>query len=605
MDDALGGIYCNMAFFAMIDADGATARKVIDAAIRTADDQLVAIANVSEKDRANWQEIHHNILARYTTSYIYDFLYPWMTDAERDKIREVIAGCTAGKRSIGMFGVGASALGNWVCWVTGDLLANVLAIEGEDGYDPVVYEEAKRAMLHFWSNGTFEDGSMYEGMGKNSITAQNLIALAKRGEWAIASHNIYNHATKFLLGTMQPQGYQFIEDDLWGGSRNNAYPPDIAGIKFAYPSDPVVDFVYRNIVGDNYTWSSHNRTYGYTTDLLMCWTAMDHDGDQDWNRNAAVALKDQPLSHFFNYINLVTARSSWDKDAAFLYFLPRMLGGHESPARGTFVFSALGRDWSIYPTGHNNKSSLQHSVVVVDGQSAGITWGKMLEFEDNGQAVFAAADLSEPYGRKPAVEASYNDYRLIKGDLPWQSLPLYQLPHWFDSDRPGAPRWFSPSAATDPDKPEPSAFRSIALVRGARPFAVILDDIDIDGKDHDYRWQMILPPDLKKVVIGDGQAILTDESTGNQLLVRIFAKSPVKGVCGPVAGEPGKLIGGPDVLAFETRCVSPEFTAILIPLKSGEEAPETSIREGIISVGGKNLTVEPTKAGRRKMALGK
>jgi hypothetical protein len=129
--------------------------------------------------------------------------------------------------------------------------------------------------------------------------------------------------------------------------------------------------------------------------------------------------------------------------------------------------------------------------------------------------------------------------------------------------------------------------------------------MDIDGMEHDYRWQMVLPPDLKKVEVGDGQATLTDESTGNQLLVRIFSKSPMSRA--DVVRSPGNLvkhIGGLDVLAFETRCVSPEFTAILIPLKAGEEAPETTVREGIISVGGQNIAVEPTGTGRRKMALG-
>lgn len=610
-DMKLGAIYCNMAFLAMIDADGETARRIIDCAVKTADDQLATIEKAPENRRTDWQNFSHGILARYTTSYIYDFLYPWMSDAERNKLRKVIAGCTAGKRAIGMFAVGgAHGSSNWVAWVTGDLLANVLSIEGEDGFDPVVYEEAKRAMLHFWSYGVYEDGSLFEGMGKNSITAQNLAALAKRGEYIIASDNIYNYATKFIAGTMQPYGYQFVEDDLWGGSRNGTQIEDIAYVKFAYPNDPVVDFIYRNAVGDDYNWKPKVTTYCYSNDLVMCWTASDWTGDKDWNKNAAQAMKGQPLSYFSNNINLVTARSAWNSDAAFIYFLPRMLGGHPSKARGTFVFSALGRDWSLYPTGHNDKASIQHSVIIVDGKSAGTQWARMLEFRDSGNAVFASCNLSDVYGRTANFAATLNDYRLVKGDLPWQSIPLNQLPHWYDGDKPSAPgqqpgHMIPPGRLSENEQGTviPTAFRSVFFARGEKPFAVIVDDMDIDGKQHDYRWQMILPPELRKNDLKQDKAIVWDEATGKRLVVKLFANSDLKSSNEPLPENKKKQFGDLNILAFDTRGVSPGFTAVLLPLEKDESEPEIVLNGNRLKVGNTSISMIINEKGRRILSL--
>lgn len=599
----LAAIHCHMSFIAMIDADSAMARRVIDSSVKMANDQLKAIESVPEKNRSDFRNAYHNILGRYATSYTYDFLYPWMTDAERAKIRRVISGCTAGKWSVGMYAVNAHGSSNWQYWVTGDLLANVLAIEGEDGFDPAVYEECKNAMRRFCHNGIFPDGAMSEGMGKNSLAAQNLIALAKRGENLLASENVYNHATKFLPGTMQPYGYQFIEDGLWGGSRNAADPQDIACIKYAYPKDPVVDFAYRNAMGDGYTWKPRGTTYCYSSDLVSCWTASDWEGDKDWNKNAAQALKDQPLSYFSNHINLVTARSGWNKDAAFICFLPRMLGGHSAKAHGTFVFSALGRDWSLYPAGHNDVDSLQHSVITVDGKSAGAGWAKMLSFKDSPEAVFASCDLRETYGQTASSGACLNDYRLFKGNLPWEKIPIFRLPHWYDGDKPSSS---GPPPESSPAKEIKSAYRTVGLIRATTPYAIVADDFNMDGAEHDYRWQMVLPPDLaSNISLNDNEAVILDEKTGNRLLLKMFSAGKLNSSKNPFPEELKNKLGDVRTVSFQTRCVSPGFVAVLFPLRPGEKAPQIQWNGKQLAIGADLFTFMENGKGPRVISMKK
>lgn len=564
--DAAAG-YCMGAFIALIEGDGELARKLIEASIRMASLQNESLDRLNGWRKHYWQGAPHQVLGRYATSYVYDFLYPWMTEEEQAILRGVISKATREMLSIGMFSV-PQAVGrsNWVCWVTGDLMVNSLAIEGEDGFDPVVFEESANAMMKFYRYGILPDGSSFEGMGKNSITGQNLVAMAKRGFNAIATENIYNSHTHFQLNVMQPYGHQFIADDLWGHSRYAGDAPDAAVMKYAYPDDPRVDFVYRNVVkGETYRTPLFKTTYGYYSALVNCWFGEDWTGPKDWNEHAEQALEGQPLDAHFNYSNIATARSGWEKDAVFLYFLPRMLGGHGSPARGTFVFSALGRDWSLYPSGHNNKSSLQHSVITVDGKSVRANWAKMTAFDSNDHRMIAAADLRDYFTNRATLNHSQNDFRVWPAPEPWFDLPVWQLPDWQRGYRPQ----FAEAPKEDRWRPALAAFRVATLVRTERPYAIIFDQMNIDDAPHTYRWQMVLPEDLHgQVTLNGNDAVITDPDTGNFVLVR-----PV----GSNAGINAKVDNtqfAKSVIAFEAETASWTLAVMLMPFKKGESIPE-------------------------------
>ena len=565
MDTGAAAQYCNGAFLALIDLDKKLARKLIEGAVGITDLQLEVLENASVEKRRNWQNFGHNLLGRYATSYIYDFLYPWMTELERRKIRKVISLATSDVYSIGMNSVaGGHGSSNWVCWVSGDLLANICAIEGEEGFDKEVYQGAMKAMKNFYTYGINPDGSSYEGMGKNSLTPQNLLVMSKRGEASVAYENVYNHIAKFHLHIMQPFGYKFIVDDLWGTSRHPGRPADAAVLKFAYPNDPVIDFVYRNIVKDDYQISELNRTYVYTSGLVNCWVGEDWTGDQDWNKHAK-NIKEK--SQHFNYTNIAVARTDWNRDAAFLYFLPRMLGGHNSPARGTFIFSALGRDWSMYPIGHNNKSNLQHSVITVDNKSAPARSARMTHYDDNSQRMISSCDLRHVYGSKSLKNA--NAYRLKPTSEPWNDLPGWKTPNWQNGYKPNAE--LEPVSFEHLRPDVLSAFRTISLVKAEKPYTLILDEMNIDSKKHHYRWQMVLPPDLKDCVeIKGNDFIVTDRKTGNYVVVRLLNNVPGAKLSYELNDIKVKA------LAIETEGVKSRFEVMIMAMRKGESLPSSN-----------------------------
>ncbi len=583
-DGNLAALLSDLAFIAMIEADADLARKLIDNMVQQAAVQNAIMDKVPDRWEDDWREFYHNVMGRTMTAMMYDFLYNYMTEEERQLIRSTLSRATRDKWTIGMNGVSAQGQGNWICWTAGDLLQNVVAIENEEGFPVESYRELVNTYKRWLNCGIFEDsGAAYEGMGKNTMTYQNLAILYKRGENLLNSKAAYNHAAKFMLHTLQPDNGYFCQDDLWGGSRNNYNAADVAVVKYAYPNDPAIDFVYRNCVGEDYLrFKPRGTTYCYVFDLLAPIFGEDHAKD------AASPGKDAPLEYLASEINMMTARSGWDKDAAFLYFLPRMHGGHNSPARGTFVFAALGRDWSIYPTGHNDKHAFQHSVVTVDGKNQfPLEDSKMLSYTVKPDAVFGSCDLQYVYGGTSPKEMSNNDYRIIKRDLPWENLPKPLLPHWYTGNRPKdkMPRVktkFKPNFQT--------AVRTAGLVRGKHSYALILDNFNADGKEHLYRWQMVFAPELEKSVKVNGNtAVITDPETGNSLLVSALANEKVNFEAG--AAQEAKYGGKQHALSFSIKSDRLISRVLLIPVRKGEKLPEIKGNEIIFADGVKDKIV--------------
>jgi hypothetical protein len=95
-----------------------------------------------------------------------------------------------------------------------------------------------------------------QGMGKNSIWAQMLLALRRRGSLLSALTNVQAHAREFYLALTAPHGWthgsdggsgagSFTWDEMDGGNQCESKYADIATLKYLYPEDKRVDFVYQ------------------------------------------------------------------------------------------------------------------------------------------------------------------------------------------------------------------------------------------------------------------------------------------------------------------------------------------------------------------------
>jgi hypothetical protein len=535
----LTGPYTLEAFRCLIENDQKTARRLVDMLVRQAEVQQWYMRNVQAARGRNWQNSTHTMIGRRSTAIIYDLLYSWMTETQRALVRRTIADAINDKWSTGLDAVYGVRGHNWACWMTGDIMINAMAIEGEDGFDP----ELLARCITFYKQFLFtaagpRDGSPFPGMAKHSITTGKLLAIARRGVRLAAASMPYNHYRQYNLHCFQPFGGYQIVDDLRGSSMGGVHLSDLSVVKYVYPNDPVIDYVYRRATGEAYERHGVSpNVLQYTSPLVGLVAADDWAGPADPAEQLKQAGQNAELSRLFNYNNTFSARTGWDEGAALLWFWPRMMGGHALPARGTFVFSALGREWATYPGYGVQADSRNHSLVLVDDETPGTQWGRVIRHEETGMVSSVTADLICPYSRRQPDFLDKNWFRAEPEPYPWDDLAMGLHPNWLKGNWPEVARpLFDLGAARKqasqwrPDNFR-SAYRSATLVRGKHAYALIVDDFEKDEGVHEWTWRLALSPDLGTEVSVNGRPL---EPT---------AKGPARPRAGS-ATPPGKPVQG-------------------------------------------------------------
>ena len=409
----------------------------------------------------------------------YDFGYGFMTDSQRTNIRKTLATATANVWGIGMNALPAlmANTSNWIVNNALYLVLDNLAVEGETGWDPYAYLRVEAALERFCMMGIDPDGALYEGMGKGQINAEMLVALGKRGTMLIASNSVRNHARQFYLHCMETTGYGFTWEELLGTNFQTSKYADVPSIKYVFPNDPLIDFVFRNDVGSAAN-GDFSRTLGLSKinlgfifqtpdNLTRAIFALDPDTSKSWNDEAAGLDAIAPKSCFFNNRGLMVTRSSWNKDGLRLMFQPRSNpGGHSVEDRNHFSISALGRIWAPYTAEHHEGGdpSTVVSVVRIDDVGPSTLAAKAVEYSDTDLFTYGAGDAKIPYSKKQGSEKggaiqdyTFNQNRLKPQHEPWADMPWGNLPEWYFSTA-------SHSYWTN-HTPVQRAFRTAGLVR--------------------------------------------------------------------------------------------------------------------------------------------
>ena len=438
----------------------------------------------------------------------YDFIYNWMTEAQRDTVRATIAKGSANMTAIGDEGLPAfpATTSNWIPMHM-RLILLTLSIEGEPGYDPTTIERCAAGYRNYLTAGFFPAGEMYESMGKNFICTENLVPIANRGDNLLALEQLRTQVDNYYLAAMDPWGGAFTFYDSLGGRGNTTPMFDVMVLKHYFPSDPAIDFVYRNTVGENYKTFGGNVHFGHPFHLndgvIQAIFGETYDETKTWDQAQAAATAGKPLTYFCVDTGNMITRSEWSKDALDLQFLTRCVGGgHQYCDRTAFSLYGLGRYWSIYKPlrqVEEHYAPKNRSVILIDGKGPGMATSRCVDMQDNQQATFIAADAKTAYNyttggnnRFPKggirVPFAPNDFRLEKSVKPWMNLPWSDLPNWQTSMK-GSELWL-------PINTVQRAFRTAGLVRGPHPYALIIDDFQQDNAAHDYQWGMILEDDL-------------------------------------------------------------------------------------------------------------
>ena len=584
----------------------------------------------------------------FHTALAYDFAYNYMTSTQRADVRKAIAIMLGGYKS-SYYGVGLdpkAVTSNWADLWTHELLMGY-AIEGEvqtgdAGYsasDLASFQASTMvAMNNFFTYGWSQDGSPYEGMGKDYIYASHQIAWAKRGFDFFGNLAIRNYADDYMPALMQPYGYAFTKFDVLGGSGNVApatggftfEPNDYVGLKWMYPNDNAVDFCFRNFINTPYVDGSGNPQVFldptdkkltcrsiYANSLLMAAIfATDVSSTESWNAQRAEVVQ---LTYHDGDAGTISYLSDLTGNATqLLVHMRNNFGGHTNADRNTFGLSALGR---LYVNFDTNIAGLQdpeyQSIVDVDGESMFVTGlegnkcripEKIAGWVENVNASFVTGDATYAYSNQwywqnyqntstfspkqgyTKETNTFNTFRRSNAQITDShgNVPLFSYPAW---DKAG----YNEGIEKEPYNPMTQVYRTLGLVRGTSPYTLVIDDVQKDAGTHDYRWYVSVPTDLSLITgtslpagFNPATDVLLQESTGpvtRQLLIRVLQANgtPVQ-----ASGTKGSTLayletiqdsGGANynrVVIERSNVVAPGFTVMLYPMHPTDPVPVTS-----------------------------
>ena len=516
----------------------------------------------SKEGRDFWRN-NHQLVHNSDLGDNYDLTAMWMNEDQKRLMRRIISKATGRKRGHGAWGPVRWFDTNWDNWDFCHVL-NALSIEGEEGYDPEIYENALPRAEAFLTWGINQSGTIFETNGKNGAgfhyQLMTMLAMARRGD------NLFGHPHLRQVPVSQaqsivPQGGINLNNGTWGcASFGNA--PELFTF---YPNDKRLDWLTRQIWGGQYDltleqfakeFTEGKRNYQRDSDWLLSLASMagtslckavDWKGFRDSDGNLLPGWKrDQlelPLTFNDPDHGLFTARASNEKEALFMMFEARPdLNhlGHQHHDAGSFYLASHGQMWAVQGN-PMDLPSVFNSVPRIDGRGFGdeVYCGaprvEYLDATDDSILSMASADVKNawdhewvgpfhffwdvPYAKdwELSVETEPQIVRFFKGTQNWKKRI------W--GGHPKDTNW-GPTMRVK-GRPVQYAYRSAGIVKGQHSYAVVIDDLKMDDAIHHYEWIMQIPSNVRSL---DGQDAIdsvtlvaeTAETLAGQSHERVF-----------------------------------------------------------------------------------
>lgn len=476
----------------------------------------------------------------------YDYAWRWLSEEERASVRGVIARLQNDRYTHFMELPSNRHLINHasmaMLW-----MAYPLVIEGEEGYNRENYEFARAKAEEVLEYYISPDGVMYENV-KGFLPWQIYLAIARREGGGILQHpHIFEHMRQtfssaknlqnpYVSWTRPPiprwhEAASTFLDPRKAEARSwqidsSGHPAALfAMMNWFYPERPDFDFIYKTRAHtDNLTLFADKSIPTSIRDVeypaLQLAFATDGMADEagepiNWNRKP-IEFEAQ-TSRVDLERGVAQIRSSWDKDALQVTLESRSdfyTGGHETPEFGNFTFAAHGVLWAPYFLAY--QPSIHRNVVTVNGQNGEYppVATHFVGFEDNDIASTAVMDYSlgmqfKQHARNelilhPKLEIPFHHW--MRGAYGWGRERTWQKafqPHnrWFDEYLASVDfgHWGGQNTGGtwyERILPEVDhAWRTFQMVKGERPFILVLDDLKLSEGEHSFRWNLNLLPE--------------------------------------------------------------------------------------------------------------
>ncbi|MFP5039917.1 hypothetical protein [Parasediminibacterium sp. JCM 36343] len=617
------------AFRCLIDDDKEAAKKLAKAVVTAL--KIDVAKRDSLRVAKNITKPIEQPVGAFQLAFTYDFIFNWLTPEQKQTMHDELALTTWSHDNYGTFNTAEGSRSNWATFSY--WLFEVLAIEGEPGFNDLKVKGMYRGWRNLMNYGWYKSGATYEGEAKNQLGMDGIITFAKRlkmyGFEDISGHPyLQAYANQFLPHSIIPTQDGFVKYDLLGGSRAKGGGftiCDLLGLKYMFPDDKKIDWVYRTAMREDYS-NVPDRPDGYYNGLLF-FAIFATDFDADNSNPAKLGFGN---TFFCGERALMMTRSSWEtKDALMLNMHTRQAnGGHPSADRNAIMLAGAGRVWSPVQGGHSF-DNFKQSVVVIDKQPQ-TEYGPatIVDFKDEPFFTFAVGDAKYTWdwnwkeqerkkGYYTAQDVRDNKVELPKGwELETHSTNYFsytKLPYaYLDRPRSESPHWILPDGAVRPvikqvNYPVKKAFRTAGIIRSAKPYALVVDDIAKDETAHHYDWILTLEHDIQIVSVNKlnnkEMDILLTGNDPEQLAG--FGKDTMQGIMEKGAKIPEKLpmllvrvlnadnAGQPVIeewrsntpksvnspvrkLVIHADAVSPAYKVLLYPYRNGDELPKTS-----------------------------
>lgn len=511
----------------------------------------------------------------------YDLLFNDLTTGQRDTVRAAIAAATKGRRPWGAGAPKGRAFSNWYGY-HGELAVMLAAIEGEEGYDAETYRVIEQILKDYFEVGFTPEGACHEdSYGANlgfRAGSYGYLVLARRGHDLLGGEKFRN-----IVRAVAQDAQPFPGGTLVGGASGTGlvFPSSIIFYRHALPDDPAANYLYRLFLGDDQT--GMKKIQSQLEFVLF---------GGDWKGEGSLSEMGEamqlPLTFFSPRRGKLIARSDWSSEGTVLHFDARpdaFAIGHDTADRGSISLIADGRTWTHLPSFHHTFNSADFSLVHVDG--LGQPWKapsvRFLAHADSGLAAGGAADLKYAYDWQWTPPWPKKDQTF---PAPWEpetsdprTLGWPDNPDWLPGKlhgeegigHAGSHLWRKPY------NPVQRAFRSAALVRGARPYVLVVDDVKKDEQERAYAWHLQLAPDVELGSVQDRDIILREKTGDRRLLVRVLGADGFEGaVVERYTIATDKRTKEPvegNRLLVKAKSAGPGFKVILYPFREGEALP--------------------------------
>jgi hypothetical protein len=594
------------AFRCLIDDDAEGAKKLAKAVV-------TAVTLEQERRAKDDKPVKDGEPPRPSTSracacalgFIYDFLFNWMTPEQRKIVHDELVTLSSWHDNYGTFNNAESSRSNWATftyWVF-----DLMAIEGEPGFNDLKFLGLYRGWRNFFTYSFFDSGAAYEAEGKLPLGFDAVAAFDRAGDKygleRLSRHPMVRaYYTKFVAQSVLPSqedGYA-IFDILGSMGGGLTTPHDVVAAKYFYPDDRTIDFVYRTTVKDDYRDMPKSLHFNWNEVIASALFAGSHDPA---NTPEKLGL---PLTFFCGQRALMMTRSSWDKNATMLTMHVRgASGGHPYRDRNGIMLAGQGRTWVTIP-GKDIGGWAMNTVIIDEADQNSSTPARVVDFADEPTATFLTGDAKycwdwawsyasrnrqgQPVTRGDVennnvetglgwklVEQAFNDFAWTKSDREIYRRPLKFNAHWIAMDGVLSP------PMRQANTPVLKSFRTAGLVRGPRPYVLVVDDSQRDAMPTRYDWNLTLPADVVGVKGGPRDA-------GDIILA---GRASLGGDGALKPGEPGLLIRALDIrgerlpdeiglhektniLSLRTRATSPDFKVLMYAFRGGDPLPVTT-----------------------------